>query len=229
MSEKSTWNWADAGQQFGGTFFVLGYFANYFARSHKLVKDDDRHNDVIAQQQHLLSQMQNTAKSVADYATGGDGFVAVWFARVKVQGSKKHIYELNYKVEGEYPLYDVSVRFSNMDDPVMHAAIRRGDMSSFFDHVHLGNIVPRLTYNIRTNIPIIDGRPNRLNVNWYARNGTWHQRFELRSVGDSWQMATFVKRGEKEIMVKAITDYELDDQGRPKFDLSPSALDSSSV
>jgi hypothetical protein len=116
-----------------------------------------------------------------------------------------------------------------MDDPVMHAAVRRGDMSSFNDHVNLGNIVPRLTYSIRTSIPIIDGRPNRLNVNWYARNGTWHQRFELRLVDDKWQMATFVNRGDMEIMVKAITDYELCEQGRPKFDLSPSALDSSSV
>lgn len=75
----------------------------------------------------------------------------------------------------------------------MHAAVRRGDMNSFNDHFNLGNIVPRVTYSIRTSIPII------------------------------------VNRGDKEIMVKAITDYELDEQGRPKFDLSPSALDSSSV
>lgn len=204
---------------------MLGYFANYFIRSLKLVKDDDRHKDVINQQQLLLGEMQATAKSVASYATGGDGFAAVWFARVQAIGLKNHIYELCYKVEGGYPLYDVNVRFSNMDDPVIHAEIRNGNMQSFNNYVHLGNIVPGFSYSIRTSIPILDRTPNRIHINWHARNGSWYQRFELALIENEWKMATFVKRGDEEIMNKSINGYDSDEDGRPKFDLSLTALD----
>lgn len=228
MKVKPVWTWAEAFQVFSTTFVAVGFFTGYVLRSHKLVKDEDRHSDVISKQDGLLKQMEETAKAVASYSTGGDSFVAMTSVEVGDSDIGKLIYELCYMVEGGYPLYDVTVRIFDVDNPAVATAISRGDPRVEDERMLLGNMVPGFAYVIRAHFPVSEDKPTRLVASWRARNGRWYQRFEIRHVAGQWETATFVKRGGCEILVRASEGFERDVNGRPSFDMSPTALERAS-
>lgn len=228
MRAKPNWNWADAFNAFNTTFLAVGFFIGYVLRSHKLVKDEDRHTDVISKQSQLLRQMEETAQSVASYSTGGDSFVAISSVKVGDSADGKLISELCYMVEGKYPLYDVKVRVIDVDNPTVAEAISRGDPQMENERLSLGNMVPGFAYVIPAHFPISEEKPTRLVASWRARNGRWYQRFEIRQVAGQWETATFVKRGGSEILLTSSDGFERDANGRPNFDMSPTALERAS-
>lgn len=227
MKAKTGWNWADFFQVFSTTFVAAGFFTAYLMRSHKLVTDEDRHSNVISKQESLLKKMEESVRLIDGHATGGDSFAILNHAEVKDFGVRKALQKMQFLVVGEFPLHDVRLKIWNRDDTSVHELIAAKDSTFEHDPLRMGDMLLDVTYKGELEIVFLNGRTNRIDLTWYSRNGTWFQRFEIKAVGDGYEMATFVVRGEKEIYVKALTGYECDADGRPLFDLSPSPLDTS--
>ncbi|MCO5356559.1 hypothetical protein [Acidovorax kalamii] len=227
LNAKLSWTWAEAIQTFGGTFFFAAYFINYGLRVHKQVQDADRHSAVVGQQQELLAEMRATARDVAAYATGGDSFIYVESAVIEEYGSQAfHVARINCLVNGKYPLFDVNVTMMNLDHPGTRAGLRESPKEFTQRNTLLvGTVVPGFLHGSRVSIPLLNDRPNRLAFNWQARNGSWHQRVEIVRRGEQWVQATFVERGVpgafERIHQQASAGFELDAQGEPVFDMSP--------
>lgn len=228
MKAKPSWTWADAFQVFSTTFLAAGFFAGYVQRSQKLVKDEDRHSDVISKQDAIADKLAESVRLIDGYATGADSFAVLVKAEVEDFGSRKALQRVQFEMVGEFPLRDVHFRIWNRDDPTVHRLIA-SDGSSFEERIILraGDFLPNVTYKRELGVDIFDGKTNRIDLTWFARNGTWFQRFEIKAIDGRYEHATFVIREEKEIYVGASEGYERDNVGRPIFDLSPSPLDAS--
>jgi hypothetical protein len=148
----------------------------------------------------------------ASLITGGDSFA---FAGFRIFSSDGTMFNANAIPDqlllnpfiyhkGQYPLYDVAVRFANLrvqpvDDSPTYPI---GEMP-----VGLGK-----TTQIRLMHP---GKGNDIEFNIFfsARNGLWVQVFRMRWVGDSWASADKVTRGSEEIYSEVSPNFPRREDG----------------
>lgn len=223
------WKGSEALPILSSTFVAWGMLWGVILRSAKNVTDTTRHKSLLSKQQQLVDGLQRSAEDIAGYTTGGESYARARFVEVEQGERGQHIAQLTYMVVGKYPLYDVRLTMTNMDDPNWHKAIKAGEYGASRNLVTLGGLVPNFLYEVTVYIPLVEGRSkHRIHLNWYARNGSWYQRLELAQVNGSWRLATYVTRGVfpkvEEIFATAETGHERDETGRPVFDTSPTAL-----
>jgi len=171
----------------GALFVAAGGFWASWRQSNFNLEIRDK-NEEIARLQH-----EN-----AGTITGGDSFAYAGFRIFSSDGTIFNAHAIPDQLllnpliyhKGQYPLYDVAVRFANLrvqpiDDSPTYPI---GEMP-----VGLGKMT-----QIRLMHP---GKGNDIefNIVFSARNGLWVQLFRMRWVGDSWVSANKVMRGAEEI------------------------------
>jgi hypothetical protein len=216
------WTSTDGLQTLSGTFVAFGMIWGVLLRSYKTVTDSNRHEALTARQADLSRQMKDSAEKIAGYATGGSSFPMLVNAKVKdFPGVRQALVDFEFKIVGEYALHDVRLKVWNRD------AVTEipGQLEFERYYVPIGSMLPDETYEHRMEIVFFEGKTNRIDLSWRARNGAFFQRFEVRMVDGELQMATFVTRGGSEIYSANLQGYDCDGNGRPLFDMSPSRVD----
>lgn len=106
--------------------------------------------------------------------------------------------------KGQYPLYDVAVRFGEFLKPV--------DVSNSLKTYTIGNMAPGLATVTGIRLPH-HGKDIEFNIYFFARNGTWVQFLRMRWVGDGWAAANKVMRGSQEIYREVSANFPRREDG----------------
>lgn len=114
---------------------------------------------------------------------------------------------------GQYPLYDVRVRITNLDKPSHPVAGELGlDLGVTVD---LGNLPPRSAKLFPETLPTSDDSV-RFDFFFAARNGFWDELLRRRRVKGRWSEALKVERDGKILKQEISADFPLD-HGKVKW------------
>lgn len=218
LASKGKWNWADAGQTFGGAFLFLGFFAGYVVRSHKVVLDQDRHATLLERQESIVTRLEQTAQDVMNYATGGDSYA--YGSHFFFSGGRLNLAII--AIEGKYPLYELRVAVSDANARAALFARKKSVSLAEIEKTHIasldfGAVPTSMGHRRELDLPLSRERTNRFDLSWTSRNGTWYQRLEVQYVDGRWQWATYVKRDQIELREEGSPDYPRTADGKLKF------------
>jgi hypothetical protein len=149
-------------------------------------------------------------KQIAASVTGGDSFAYMVFL---LQFDVPRLVLIH---EGAYPLYDVSVRISDIDK----TKDRKYSISDLENELHfnIGNVAP---HNSRMLVPIpLSNDSLRWNIFFSARNGFFTEILRMRRINNKWKTALKVvtngSNGEvaKTLFEKVDPDYPVGENGQ---------------
>jgi hypothetical protein len=150
--------------------------------------------------------------------TGGDGFAEVAFQVLDSSGNMPNANAMPEHLllsptvihRGKYPLYDVSLRFADLDRA-------KFDVQSAMRTYPVGNMTPALA-----SIPGItiqhDGRDINFNIFFVARNGMWIQSLRMPWIGNGWARATKIERNNEIVFQEVSANFPLNEKGQVDWD-----------
>jgi hypothetical protein len=99
---------------------------------------------------------------------------------------------------GRFPLYDVSVRFADVDKSM--------NISNALQTYPIGNLPQGPSTTTAIKIPHY-GKDINFNIFFSARNGLWIQILRMRWVGDGWATANKVIRGSEVVYREVSSNF----------------------
>ena len=158
-------------------------------------------------------------------STGGDAFAIASFTMFDLHGRMPNANDMPDELQlqivlinkGRFPLYDVSVRFTDLDQKLnlqdaMHA-YPVGNMASGPDLALLTAIILRHV-----------GKQIDYNIFFSARNGLWTQMLRMRWVGNGWTSASRVLQNGKEVFSEVSQNYPRGPSGEIEWDPGPPSM-----
>jgi hypothetical protein len=178
-------------------------------------------NMEIREKNEEIARLQGESRNAI---TGGDSFAYALFQVFAADGSAVNAYAMpddlllvpNFIHRGQYPLYDVAVRFANV-------AGGRLDLSSAIRDYPVGNMAAGLATVARGIRLPHHGKDLEFNIFFSARNGIWTQFLRMRWVGNGWAMANKVMRGTQELYRETSTNFPRREDGSIDWDVEPAA------
>ena len=115
--------------------------------------------------------------------------------------------------EGKYPLYDVNVRIVDLAEfNKIPSGQKLVHSDSYEKRGNLGNINPGQGV-IVGEYNLIDLKEKKLNIFFYARNGTFTQVMRLKNIKNKWVSATQVKKENQVLFTQIDSDYPRTNEG----------------
>lgn len=175
---------------FAGALLVAigGFWASW--RQSNFNSEIRRKNEEIAR-----LQLENV-----NAITGGDSFAFAQFQIFDKQGKPIDAHTLwggdlslvpVFVHKRKYPLYDVSVRFVDIDQPI--------GLSFNANTFRIGNMAPALASSSSTIRLLHYSKNIDFNIFFSGRNGLWIQFLRMVWLGDGWTSANKVMRGSEEV------------------------------
>jgi hypothetical protein len=194
---------------FIGALFVAagGFWASW--------RQSNFNMEIRAKNDQIARLQQENANTI----TGGDSFAYAGLEIYGVDGSSVNAHNMPDDLllvpvfinKGHYPLYDVSVRFSDID--------RQMDLSSSLQTYNIGNMAAELS--VGSQIRLLHHEKNiAFIINFAARNGLWTQFLRMLWVGDGWAAANKVVRGTQEIYRNVSDNYPRQQDGNINWEES---------
>lgn len=160
-----------------------------------------------------LSELSNQSISMI---TGGDNF-----PYIDVALYEKDLPQLIVHNTGEYPLYDINIRFFDIDK-FNNIKDRTNSWQSLMDcsvTIEFGNLSPGFSRTISFR-PVLDwhnGKERNVNIFLTARNGYFVEKLRFRKVGNKWVRALILLKGKKELFRKVSSEYPLNNEGNVEW------------
>jgi hypothetical protein len=137
--------------------------------------DQNKTNTKLAQKNEEIARLN---RETANAVTGGDS-VCYLLPLANLPGM------VTVVQKGRFPLYDVSVRIVDLDDPASNVASLSAQTRNSFT---LGNIPPESAQVLQSVITLVGDR-KRFNIFFSARNGFFTQELRMRLVNGEWKSA----------------------------------------
>lgn len=216
ISTWSRWSFVTWMGNFGIAWIFLGSLFSYLNRAWKQSQDKVRHEDV-------LDKLENAAKQIAGFTTGGDSFAYIYRAGISADDVLQELY---VSVRGGYPLYEMTVRLIDISEvdkkaaeaarskPELDAALARGVKCH---HQFQSALVAGIMYPVDLTIPLRRSGTNAFHVHWYGRNGLTYERLETIRIGDRWVSASSVSRGDLELHSHVEAGFPTNEDGTACF------------
>jgi hypothetical protein len=150
-------------------------------------------------QLEFAEEMRKKNEEIADLnrrtaatMTGGDSF-----CYLSLLGQKPgQPFLLLFSQQGEYPLYDVSVRVTNLEELEAKGLDYFTPENLAKDTMDIGSLAVGSAKQFGT-MPMPAGDSIRLNIFFAARNGFFNQLLRAKKVGNEWIHATRVERNDE--------------------------------
>ena len=195
----------------GTTFFLVSWFTGQFFRIRKQEHVQSGLGSIEQRVEGAVTQLEETAKAVANYATGGESFCYVSAGVDK--GSNKSMLAVVH--EGKYPMYAVTARI--VDLAKFQAACQSGTPLASDIIKPIGDIAERQA-RVLGSIDLGAGNACDLDVHFNARNGFFIQQIRFRRVNGEWELATYISATtdpSKRLHESVSANYPRDADGRP--------------
>ncbi len=157
-------------------------------------------------------------KDNADAITGGDSFAEAAFSMLDRSGNMTNAFSMPDQLllvptfihRGKHPLYDVSVRFTDLQ--------AKFDAQNALRAYPIGNMTPGLaTITGGINLPH-DGKDLNFNIFFVGRNGMWIQFLRMPWMGDGWGRASKIERNGVVIFEEISKNFPLNEKGAVDWD-----------
>lgn len=195
----------------GTTFFLVSWFTGQFFRIRKQEHVQSGLGSIEQRVEGVVAQLEETAKAVASYATGGDSFCYV--AAGVDKGSNATM--LTVVHEGKYPMYAVTARI--VDLAKFQAACQAGNPFASDIIKQVGDMAERQAKLLGT-LDLGTGNACDLDVHFSARNGFYIQQLRFRRINGEWEQATCISTTMdpgKRLHESVSANYPRDAEGRP--------------
>jgi hypothetical protein len=148
----------------------------------------------FAQNEQISRPQQENVNAI----TGGDSFAYVGFQIFGMDGKAVNAHSMPNDLllvpifihKGKYPLYDVNVRFADIEGPM--------ELNFAANAYRIGNMAPELGSMSEIRLPH-HGKNIAFNIFFSGRDGLWTQLLRMLWVGEGWASANKVMRGFQEI------------------------------
>lgn len=157
-------------------------------------------------------KVEDTITGVVDTITAGGSFCYLAVGEID---SVKNVAVLELHHKGEYPLYDVRLKVTELDKSDQFKREFTWDGVNIDVNTVLGDIAPYSVEVLDTQFPLGNGNTRRLNVFFLANNGSIKQYLQFKKVNGKWASAIKVMRlhGNKEIHKHVDPAYPKNDDG----------------
>jgi hypothetical protein len=163
--------------------------------------------------EELSSRIKELSEQNISIITGGDNFPYIDVALY--QGNLPQLIVHN---TGKYPIYDINVRFFDIDK--FNYMKSSGDTWKTIVECSvikdIGNISPGFSQMISFR-PILnwqDKTERRINIFITARNGYFVEKLRFKKIDRKWARALVLLKGEKQLLQKVDSDYPLNEEGK---------------
>jgi hypothetical protein len=210
-----------------GTFLtLLGQQKIFYKANQQLVTKSEKIEKLSEENIALNKEINLLNKKIAADLTGGDNYCYFLPSR---PGIRSNIVDLMLMNEGEYPLYDISIKIDDVEKlfEIIDKEQEAGNLG-FYDSMtqsnamllkaskifQVGNLGPHQAIQL-TGIqipPNVDKKSYNIYIT--ARNGSLMQILRYRRVGNQWKMAIKVTRENDVIKEFIDKDYPVDENGK---------------
>lgn len=197
---------------FGPAFFLASWMTGQFFRIKKQEHVHSGLASVESRLHSLVEQLEDQAKEITYYTTGGDSFC---YFGVGINGN---IATWTVVHQGKYPLYNVAARI--VDLAMFDAAMKSGNPFAADSNVRIGDLAQNQAGMLHS-MDLGDGDSRDFNVFFSARNGFFTQLLRFRRVEGKWLSATTVTSmalaalGSNPVLRQVADGYPADPEGRP--------------
>jgi hypothetical protein len=202
---------------FGTLFTFLGQQAISDRSTKKIEKLSEENKS-------LINEVSKLNKKISADLTGGDGYCYFHQSR---PGPNSNIVDLMLMNDGDYPLYDISVKIDDVEKmiEILHEEQEAGKLpydsmtlsNAIFAKastvIQIGNIGPHQVMQLNgIQIPP-DIEVKSYNIYITARNGSLMQILRYRRIENKWKMAGKILRGGETIQEYVDADFPRNEKG----------------
>jgi len=173
----------------------------------------------------LNKEINKLNKKIAADLTGGDSYCYFLPSRL---GKHSNIVDLMLMNDGEYPLYDISVKIDDVEKmtdivkeefeagnlPYDSMTLSNAMLARASEVIQIGNMGPHQAIQLKgiQIPPNVDKKSYNISIT--ARNGSLMQILRYRRINNQWKMAVKVTRGNDVIKEHTDKDFPLNKDGK---------------
>ncbi|MCD6019626.1 MAG: hypothetical protein K0S53_2747 [Bacteroidetes bacterium] len=131
---------------------------------------------LVIENKRLLESNLSLSELIKNNLTGGDSYGVV--SPLAILDNNKEVYFLYFENKGDFPLYDVIIKYWNPDvikgkaDPDGKAST---EVLKYYKTVNCGNIPPKGGQALGSTFDLSDGEFVKFNISINAKNGSFSQ------------------------------------------------------
>ena len=173
---------------FGASFILLSWFSEQYFRITGEAKVDNNLEKIEKRANDIFDNLGLKTALIFSQITGGNSFC---FASL----SQNHLGERNLSIthQGDYPLYDLTIRVVDLDKFNEHSA--NPEYAHTFEKTFsIGTMLPKQFNNLCTMSMSDQENSKSFNIFFSARNGMFQELLRLKKINNEWVSAIKVDR-----------------------------------
>ncbi|PKA06416.1 hypothetical protein [Leptospira harrisiae] len=186
---------------FAPTFFLVSWIIGQIFRVKKQTVIENNFESLQNRLGSLLDKIETKTNQLIDYVTGGKSFPLVLIGTIN---SKTNVGIISISHQGDYPLYDVSIRIVDLQEfEKIKDNFNINNMHRSDKNFNIGNLIPKTALQIGD--WLVQNQPKQdYNIFMFARNGSFTQMIRFRKKNEKWIFATRIKNKDNEIIYENI-------------------------
>ena len=191
---------------FGPSFFLASWLTAQYFRVTRQAKVENNLEKIEKRANEIFSSIEARTTLLFNQVNGGNSFCYVCVA---VEHLGNRLLVVNH--EGDYPLYDLSIRVVDLEKFNEHIG-NPENMHIYQQTFSIGTMLPRQRNNLCA-IPISNHEVSKsFNIFFSARNGMFHELLRLKKINSEWESAIKVER-EKTLLEAISNNYPKNSDG----------------
>lgn len=195
-----SWTFVNIVNIFGPSFFLASWLTGQYFRVTRQAKVEDNLEKIEKRANDILNRLEARTGLIFSQIIGGNSFC---FANL----SQSYLGERNLTImhQGDYPLYDLTVRVVDLDKFNEYSG--NPEYAHVFEKTFsIGTMLPKQFNNLCT-VSISDQENSKsFNIFFSARNGMFHELLRLKKINNEWVSAIKVDR-EKTLLESVSDNY----------------------
>ena len=183
---------------FGPSFFLASWLTAQYFRVTRQAKVEDNLEIIEKRANEIFDNLETRTGLIFSQMTGGDSF-----CYVNVAESYTGVKNLVVNHQGNYPLYDLTIRVVDLDRFDEHSG--NPEYSHTYEQVFsIGILLPK-QFNSLGNVSLsAQEESKRFNIFFSARNGMFHELLRYKKINNEWAAAIKVDR--EKTLLEAVAD-----------------------
>jgi len=172
---------------FGASFILVSWFSEQYFRITGQAKVEDNLEKIEKRANDIFDNLEARTSLIFSQISGGNSFCYVGITENYLGRS------LTVQHQGDYPLYDLTIRVVDLDKFNAHSANPKATRD-YEKRFSIGTMLPKHFSDLCTVSLSEEECSKRFNIFFYARNGMFHEQLRLKKENNEWLSAIKVDR-----------------------------------
>jgi hypothetical protein len=177
---------------------------------------------LVIDNKRLLESNLNLSELIKNNLTGGDSYGVV--SPMTILENDKDIHFLYFENKGDFPMYDVTIKYWNPDEIKGKASLdgrASTEILKYYKTVNCGNIAPKGGQSFGTVFHVKEGEIIKLNISINSKNGSFSQLLRITKRNGKLSVAKRINtigQNSKVILEESDSDFPKDEKGQTTWD-----------